>query len=130
MAVPEAKPEPCLGIILGILQLFLTTTAQPRRREYTTPYEEEDPDQEPTTEPGSTEIQPTSDSSGESADGPSVDGNSTESDADIPSTSEANPDDSPNEVIPNEEDSIKKLRRANNKRKNWFNWFNFDKIKF
>ncbi|XP_037043183.1 uncharacterized protein LOC119079401 [Bradysia coprophila] len=112
---PEANPEPCLEIIFGILQLFLTTP-RPRRREFTTPDDvepEPDPDPEPTTEPSSTDSQPTEgNSSGESAEGPSVDGGGT---------TEGNPDDIPNEVIPRNADTLKRLRKPKKKQNDW--WF-------
>lgn len=111
---PEAKPEPCIEIIFRVLELFLTTS-RPRRREYTTPDDDEEPESEPTTE-SSTETRPTEGNSGESPDGPSVD-------ADSPSTSttEGNPDDTPNEVIPKNEDSIRRLRKPKKKQNDW--WF-------
>ncbi|KAJ6641156.1 hypothetical protein Bhyg_06091 [Pseudolycoriella hygida] len=53
---PKADPEPCLEIIFRVLEIFLTTS-RPRRREYTTPDEEDEP--EATTEQSSTESRPT-----------------------------------------------------------------------
>lgn len=113
---PEAKPEPCFEIIFRVLELFLTTTSRPRRREYTTPEEDDDPEPEPTTEPSSTDVQPTEgDSSGESADGPNVD-------ADSPSTTEGNPDDGPNEVVPNYDNTLRRLRKPKKKQNDWWNF--------
>lgn len=115
---PEAKAEPCIEIIFRVLQLFLTTTSRPRRREYTTPEEEDEP--EPTTEQSSTETRPTEgDSSGESADGPSVDADTPN--ADSPSTTEGDPDNIPNEIVPKTEDTIRRLRRPKKKQNDW--WF-------
>lgn len=120
---PEAKPEPCLEIIFRVIELFLTTTSSPRR-EYTTP-EEEEPEPEPTTEQSSTEAQPTEgNSSGESPDGPSVDGPN----ADSPSTTEGNPDDTPNEIVP--KDTIKRLRKPKKKSSKKQNDWWFGGIKF
>ncbi len=111
---PEANPEPCIEIIFRVLQLFLTTTSRPRRREYTTPEEDDDPETEPTTE-SSTDTQPTEgNGSGESADGPSIDDGTN---ADSPSTTEGNPDDTPNEIVPRNEDTIRRLTRIKPKPK-------------
>lgn len=112
---PEAnpEPEPCLEIIFSILQLFLTTP-RPRRREYTTPDDFDPETEEPTTELPGTGNPPTEgNSSGESADGPAVDDGS--------GTTEGNPDEIPNEIIPRNADTLKKLKKPKKKQNDW--WF-------
>lgn len=124
MAKPDAKPEPCLEVLLRVLELILTTTSRPRRREYTTP--------ETATEFTSTETQPTVNGSGESADNPSVDERPSTAETEVPNTEvsptdEIEPFDSTNNLIPNDvstnyEPAVLKQKNADSKRKNWWWW--------